>query len=73
MNPLVTFMASTTGRALRVVAGIGLIAGGFFGLGGTEGMILAGVGALPLLTGLLDICLFGPLFGCPIQGAKVRA
>ncbi len=72
MNPFVTFMSSATGRIVRVVAGIALIAWGLLGLHGTTGMIVAIVGALPLLAGLFDFCVFAPLFGAPMSGAKVR-
>ena len=73
MNPFVRFMASAAGRILRILAGIGLIAWGLLGMGGTNGYIVAGIGAAPLLTGIFDICLFAPLLGCPINGGKVRA
>ena len=73
MNPFVSFMASTTGRIVRIVAGIALIAWGLMGLGGTTGIIVAVVGALPLLAGLFDFCVFAPLFGNPLSGSKIRA
>ena len=73
MNPFVKFMASTTGRILRVVAGIALVAWGLLGLGGTAGIIVAVVGAVPLLAGLFDFCVFAPLFGNPFSGPKIRA
>jgi hypothetical protein len=73
MNPFVTFMASMTGRIVRIVAGIALIVWGLAGLGGTTGIIVAVVGALPLLAGVFDFCAFAPLFGCPMNGAKIRA
>jgi hypothetical protein len=73
MNPFVTFMASTTGRILRIVAGIALVAWGLLGLGGTAGIIVAIVGAVPLLAGLFDFCIFAPLFGAPLSGPKIRA
>lgn len=73
MNPFCTFMASTVGRIIRVVAGLALIVWGLAGLGGTTGIIVAIVGALPLLAGLFDFCIFAPLFGCPLSGAKIRA
>lgn len=72
MNPFITFMASTAGRAVRIVAGIALIAWGLMGLDGTTGVIVAVVGAAPLLTGLFDVCLIAPLFGCPFSGRKTR-
>ena len=73
MNPFCTFMASTAGRVVRIVAGIALIAWGLLGLGGTVGIIVAIVGAVPLLAGLFDFCVFAPLFGCPLSGPRIRA
>jgi hypothetical protein len=72
MNPFIQFMASTSGRIVRVVAGIALIAWGILGLGGTVGIIVAVVGAVPLLAGLFDFCVFAPLFSCPLSGPKIR-
>ncbi len=73
MNPFIKFMASTSGRIVRVVAGIALVAWGILGLGGTVGIIVAVVGAVPLLAGLFDFCVFAPLFSCPLSGPKIRA
>lgn len=70
INPFVSFMASPAGRIVRVVAGITLIAWGLAGLGGTVGIIVAIVGALPLVAGLFDFCAFSPLFGGPLSGPK---
>jgi hypothetical protein len=73
MNPFCTFMASATGRVIRVVAGAALIAWGLLLLGGTVGIVVAVVGLVPLLAGLLDFCVFAPLFGCPMSGSKIRS
>lgn len=73
MNPFVTFMASTTGRIVRIVAGIALIALGWFAMTGTAGIIVAVIGVLPLAAGVFDFCVFAPLFGCPISGPAIRA
>ena len=73
MNPFVTFMASAIGRIVRVVAGILLIAWGLLGIGGTGGIIVAIIGALPLVAGLFDFCVFAPLFGAPLSGQKIRS
>ena len=73
MNPFVKFMASTTGRIVRVIAGLALILWGVLGLGGTTGIILAVVGAVPFLAGVFDFCVFAPLFGNPLSGKKIRA
>jgi hypothetical protein len=74
MNPFISFMASTAGRITRIVAGLVLIAIGFFVVDNTTvGVILMIVGLVPLLAGLLDYCVFAPLFGNPISGKKIRA
>lgn len=77
MKGFVTFMASTAGRLVRIVAGIVLILVGLFALGGTggntAGIVVAVIGLVPLLAGLFDVCLFAPLFGYPLSGSKIRA
>ncbi|MBL8133651.1 MAG: DUF2892 domain-containing protein [Anaerolineae bacterium] len=67
------FMASTTGRLLRIVAGIVLIIVGLAVVQGTGGIILAVVGLLPLAAGVFDFCVFAPLFGQPFSGPAIRA
>ena len=67
------FMASGLGRGLRIVAGIILIAVGLAVVGGTGGIVLAVIGLVPLLAGVVDVCLFAPLFGAPLKGTDVRA
>ena len=73
MNPFCTFMASTSGRITRVVAGIVLVALGLLVVKGTAGAIMAVVGLVPLVAGAFDFCVFAPLFGCPMSGPKIRA
>ena len=73
MNPFVKFMASTTGRIVRIVAGLALIGWGLLGLGGTSGLIVAIVGLVPLAAGQFDFCVFAPLFGNPLSGRKIRS
>ncbi len=66
------FMASPLGRGVRIVAGLVLIAAGLLVVKDTGGLILAIVGLVPLVAGSIDVCLFAPLFGGPLQGMKVR-
>ena len=73
MNPFCTFMASTAGRLVRILAGIALIAWGYFGLSGVAAIVVILVGALPLVAGVFDFCVFAPLFGCPLTGPKIRS
>jgi len=65
------FMASTTGRVVRVIAGVALIVVG--GLLGRGWWALAVVGLVPLAAGVLDVCLFNVLFGQPLSGKAGRA
>ena len=73
MNPFITFMASTTGRIVRIAAGLALIAWGLLGLSSVTGILVIVIGAVPLLAGLFDFCVFAPLFGNPLSGPKIRA
>jgi hypothetical protein len=74
MNPFVKFMASPAGRITRIVAGLVLVALGIFVMHATVGgIVVAVVGLVPLLAGLFDFCVFAPLFGAPLSGAKIRA
>jgi hypothetical protein len=73
MNPFISFLASTSGRIVRIVAGLALVGWGLLGLGGVVGIIVAVIGAVPLLAGVFDFCIFAPVFGAPLSGAKIRA
>lgn len=72
MSAFVNFMASNTGRIVRIVAGVALIAAGLLAVTGTAGIVLAVIGILPLAAGLFDFCVFAPLFGSPLSGKKIR-
>lgn len=65
------FMSSAAGRAIRVIAGLILIAVGYFMTAGTLQIVLIVVGFVPLIAGLFNFCLFAPLFGGPFMGSKV--
>jgi len=65
------FMASMFGRILRVVAGAALIFLGFK-MNSAGGYVLALIGAVPLLAGVLDVCIFAPLFRMPFSGKAIR-
>ncbi|HRL14005.1 MAG TPA: DUF2892 domain-containing protein [Aggregatilineales bacterium] len=66
------FMSSTTGRLLRIIAGLALIALGVFYFTGTTGIIVALIGVVPLLAGVFNVCVFAPLFGGPFNGRAVK-
>jgi hypothetical protein len=65
----VTFMSSTAGRAIRVIAGAAIIAAGIAS-GGTSGVIIAVIGVVPLAAGAGNVCLFAPLFGAHFAGRQ---
>jgi hypothetical protein len=73
MNPFVKFMASTSGRIVRIIAGIVLIVLGLLVIHGVGGIIVAVVGLVPFVAGIFDFCVFAPLFGAPLSGPKIRA
>jgi hypothetical protein len=72
MNPLIRFLASPSGRITRIVAGLVLIAVGLLVIGGSLGIVVAVIGAVPFLAGLFDFCVFAPLFGAPLSGRRIR-
>lgn len=72
MNLFVRFMVSPTGRIARLVAGAALILWGLLVIGGTVGIVVAAIGLVPLIAGMVDICVFAPLFNCPIRGQEIR-
>ena len=67
------FLAATTGRIVRGIAGIALIALGLAVVGGTTGTVIAIIGVVPLAAGLFDFCVFSTLFGYGFSGKQVRA
>ncbi|WP_457746836.1 YgaP family membrane protein [Sulfurimonas sp.] len=52
------FNAGKADRIVRVVAGLALIAYGVL----NQNYIIAGIGAIPLLTGAIGFCPFYPIF-----------
>jgi Inner membrane protein YgaP-like, transmembrane domain len=69
---MIGFLASTNGRMVRVVAGIVLILLGLFVVKDAAGIIIAVIGLVPLLAGVVDFCVFAPLFGKPFSGKAIR-
>ncbi len=69
----IRFMASGVGRFTRVIAGLALIVVGLVVLPSPGGVALVVIGAVPLAAGVLDVCLFAPLFRLPFLGPAIRA
>ena len=72
MNAFFSFIASSAGRGVRIIAGAALIVIGLGLVQGTVGWILALVGLVPLGAGVFDKCVFAPLFGLPFAGPSLR-
>ncbi len=70
---VVSFMRSWAGRLLRIVAGALLVWYGLAQLSGTRGLLLAAVGVVPILAGIMNFCLIGPLFGLTLMGRRAPA
>lgn len=68
----IKFMASTSGRLLRISAGLALVFVGLFVMKGVGGDILAVVGLAPIAAGVFDFCLLAPLLGAPFSGKASR-
>lgn len=70
----VKFMRSTTGRALRIAAGVVLALVGVFAVQGAGGIALVVVGIVMIAAGTVNFCLLGPLFHTDVWGSpKVQA
>ena len=72
-TPFAQLMNAPTGRALRVVAGLGLMGVGLLAIGGTAGFVVAAIGVIPIAAATLDLCLIGPVLGASPAGRDIRA
>lgn len=66
------FMAGPVGRGIRVVAGLVMIVAGLV-IGSGGGYALAAVGLLPLIAGLLNVCVIAPVLKAPFSGKTCLA
>jgi len=71
-SPFAQFVVGRTGRTLRVVVGLAIMAFGLLRVGGLLGYLMAAVGLVPAAAGYLDFCLIGLLFGSPFWGLEIR-
>lgn len=61
-------MARPAGRLLRIVAGLALIGWGYTLRHQTTGTVLMAAGVIPLLAGVLNVCMIAPIIGAPFSG-----
>ena len=67
------FVNSPTGRAIRIVVGLGLIFWGYTQRGSGLGVALMLIGLVPLAAGIFDWCITSALLGGPLSGARIRS
>jgi hypothetical protein len=72
MDAVFRFMASIGGRVARALVGVALILIGLLVVQGFWSWVLEIVGLVMVLAGLLDFCIFAPLFGLPLAGPELR-
>jgi hypothetical protein len=64
----VTVMRSSVGRLLRIAMGGLMMWYGLAHMAGTGGVLLAAFGVVPILAGIVNFCLLGPVFGLTLMG-----
>jgi hypothetical protein len=65
------FVNSPAGRLVRIVAGIALIVLGYMRRDTSTGLLLIGLGLIPLAAGTFNLCIVSALLGGPISGARI--
>ncbi|MHA7140401.1 MULTISPECIES: DUF2892 domain-containing protein [unclassified Arthrobacter] len=68
----VKFMRSSSGRILRITAGVVLALVGVFAVEGAGGIALVLVGFVMIAAGVVNFCLLGPLFHTDVWGNPKR-
>jgi hypothetical protein len=67
------FMAGPIGRGVRVLAGVLLVALGLLGMEQPAGILVAALGVVFILVGVLNVCLIAPIIGAPFNGKETLA
>ncbi len=62
------FMATATGRLIRMGLGLAMMGIGLGWVGGVAGGVIAIVGLAPIIAGLFNVCLIAPLVHAPFRG-----
>jgi hypothetical protein len=65
-------MASPGGRAIRIVAGVALVAWGWSHHASVTGLVVMVVGLAPLLAGVFNVCLIAPVIRVPFSGRSAQ-
>jgi hypothetical protein len=67
-NGFAIFMARPFGRLLRIVLGVAIIAWARTLAPGGARAVWTAIGIVPILAGVLNVCLIAPLIGAPFSG-----
>jgi hypothetical protein len=70
MDSVIQFLESVTGKTLRAILGLVLLALGIFVIQGVWGIVVDIIGVIVLVAGLFGILLLAPLFGYTVTGQK---
>jgi hypothetical protein len=65
-----SFINSSAGRLVRILAGLALIGWGYTQRDSTAGIVLMVLGLVPLAAGVFNLCVISALLGGPIRGAQ---
>ncbi len=72
MKGFIKFMTNISGRIIRILIGLFLIAWGIYFSAITPNWILIIIGIIPFSAGIFNFCLVAPLFGYSLNGDKAR-
>jgi hypothetical protein len=71
MDAIIQLMQSVTGRVIRIIIGLILLALGLLVMqGGLWGIIVAIIGLIPIVAALSGVIFVAPLFGYTLTGHK---
>ncbi|MEP7215142.1 MAG: DUF2892 domain-containing protein [Anaerolineaceae bacterium] len=69
-NPFTRFMASGYGRLARIGLGLTIVAAGLLVAPWPIGLVIAGVGLIPIAAGVFNVCPVAPIWGGHFIGAR---
>lgn len=69
---LAQFLATSTGRVIRIVAGVAIILIGYLWVDAPWKYVLEAVGLVPIAAGVFDFCLISAATGHPFWGKDIR-
>jgi hypothetical protein len=65
------YVNTTSGRIVRIIAGLAILGWGYVQLPGATGIVLIIVGLVPFTAGIFNLCLISALLGGTIKGKRI--